>query len=190
MAAHIHEWDIVIAGFLQREGTPNGMIGLWQTLHALHACPQRAVVFRTWNSEWRDLATLIFRTRDAAAQPTVKVYAYSYGAGFGAVQLAEELKKRGLGVRHMVLSDAVYRSACLFGRLSALLPFASIEVPDNVRRVTWFRQAKNRPMGHEVFAADPARTKVDPATWASVPHQAMDDLVVFHQECRRIAKQL
>ena len=181
-------WHVVISGFLQDEGKPTGMVRLWRYLSAEHSGPEVRVELRSWNDNWRQLAELIHRVRPRRDEVAVKIYAYSWGAGFGAMELARQLGRRGLCVEQMVLSDPVYRSRSLPLRWLAMLPVNAISVPDNVRRVAWFRQRRNRPAGHQLAAENPDKTTIEPAVWADSVHQYMDDLQAFHLECERVAR--
>lgn len=187
----VRRWHIVISGFLQNEGRPTGMVRLWRWLGQEHSGPESCVELRSWNDNFRDLAELIWRVQPAAPEesgPTVMIYAYSWGAGWGAIELARQLRKRGIPVAAMVLSDPVYRSPWRSLAWLAMVSWSSIRVPANVRRVTWFRQRMNRPAGHRLVAADPAATEIAPPVLAHVTHQYMDDLRSFHLECERVAR--
>lgn len=186
-SASIHTWHIVISGFRQHEGQPTGMVKLWRRLHRLHAQGGVCVELRAWNDNWRDLAELIWRVQPADAPPIVKVYAYSWGAGYGAIELSRHLLRRGIGVSWMVLSDPVYRSRWLATRWLALVPWQSIIVPRNVRAVRWFRQQLCLPRGHALCAEERERTHIAPPVWVDVAHPYMDDYPLFHRECERIA---
>ena len=177
----ITKWVIVIAGYLQSEGTPNGMIALWRDLHARQAGPSTRVEFRAWDDRPGPLAELIWRLRPRDGVPEVLIAAYSWG-GASAQNLARELGRRGLSVDHMLLSDAVYRHAYWLGNWRALVPWSVIEIPANVERVTWFRQYSDRPQGHDLRAADPSATRIDEAQTFAVSHTYMDDLPAFHYQ--------
>ena len=185
--ASIRCWHIVIGGFRQHEGKPTGMVQLWRRLHARHAEPGVCVELRSWNDDWRDLAELIWRVQPEDEPVVVKIYAYSWGAGWGAMQLARELARRGVHVAWMVLSDPVYRSPWLVTRWLALVPWRAILVPPNVRVVHWFRQKTSLPAGHALRVHAPRRTIITPAVWGEVSHLYMDDLRSFHRECERVA---
>lgn len=184
----INAWHIVIGGFLQTEGRPTGMVRLWMRLHSLFSSPSSVVLLRSWNDNWSDLAELIWRA-NRSGQPdrhTVNIYAYSWGAGYGAMELARQLNRRGLRVHTMVLSDPVYRSPLLSFRWLALLQWSTIRVPANVFAVHWFRQNISLPAGHDLKADSPATWLSDPK-WVEVDHQYMDDWRPFHNECERVA---
>jgi hypothetical protein len=183
----ISTWHIVISGFLQHEGKPTGMVALWRRLHRRHAAPGVCVELRAWNEKWRDLAELIWRVQPEERPPVVKVYAYSWGAGWGAMQLARELGRRGLAIDFMVLSDPVYRSPWPGMRWLALARWRAIQVPPNVRVVFWFRQRASLPAGHALAARRNDRTIITPPVWVEVDHQYMDDLPLFHRQCERVS---
>lgn len=184
---HVATWHLVISGFLQTVGKPNGMVSLWRKLMR-HNGPEAAVVPLKWNSQWWDIAELIWSVQPNGHDRVIRIYAYSWGAGWGAMELARQLDRRGMAVDHMVLSDPVFRSSWLLGRWLALSELASIEVPANVRRVSWFRQTKNRPCGHNLAAADGQITVIQPPVVLSRTHQYMDDAEDFHAECLRVAE--
>lgn len=186
-ALTIRHWHIVIGGFRQTEGKPTGMVRLWQRLHELHSQSGAVVELRSWNDNWRDLAELIWRVQPDDEPVVVKVYAYSWGAGWGAMQLARELGRRGVNVAWMVLSDPVYRSPLAITRWLAMVPWRSILVPANVRVVHWFRQRLSLPAGHLLRPVRKERTVITPPVWAEVSHLYMDDLKSFHKEAERVA---
>lgn len=185
MNGSIEHWDIVISGFLQDEGKPTGMVALWQLLRE-NASPTRCVILKSWNDSWSDLAERMRRVGPIGG-PTICVYAYSWGAGHGAITLARELRTRGLRVAHMVLCDPVYRSRFLSFRWLAMSKAPNITIPGNVNRVDWFRQHENLPAGHDLHPENPKATKIGPAVWLERTHQKMDDAPEFHAECIRVA---
>lgn len=175
----IRKWIICVAGFLQDEGTPGGLVALWRQLHSVHAAPDVRVEFRAWNDRAGPLAELVWRLRPDTNRPAVVICAYSWG-GASAQNIADQLARRGLVVDQMVLADAVYRHGYCLGNWRALVPWSQITIPHNVRRVAWFRQKTNRPRGHDLTAADPTKTTIEAATLARVDHKYMDDLREFH----------
>ncbi len=182
----IANYHIVISGFLQTEGKPNGMIRLWRDLHKSHAGPDTLVLLRTWNDNMNTLAEFIWRL--AADNVSVKIYGYSWG-GAAAMRLARGLQRRGINVLNMVLSDAVYRHGYWLGNWRALVPFSCLTVPSNVKVVQWFRQQGElwRISGHTVIAEDPNKTWILPAHIALCSHAYMDDLPVFHTQVEFVA---
>ena len=185
----IHNWHIVIPGFLQNEGEPVGMVWLWNDLHHIHTGPETAVVLREWKADWNALAELIWRLR-GNYRPRIAVYAYSWG-GMSAMILARQLQGRGLDVDWMVLSDPVYRHWYSLGNWRLLVPWSRIVVPSNVRRVDWFQQRTDLPQAHRLVAADPTATHIgEPWEAFDVKHSYMDDLREFQKRCREVARNL
>ena len=182
----IEKWLICISGFMQTEGTPNGVVKLWRRLRK-YTKPDCCVELRSWNDNWSNLAELIWRTKENGTIPDVRIFAYSWG-GQSAMTLARQLARRGLNVRFMVLCDPVYRPWCWIGRWRSMLPFNRIWVPGNVYEVHWLRQKYDWPRGHDLKADDPASTIVfEPCVSMSVSHAYMDDWDYWHDECDRIA---
>ncbi len=190
-------WHVAISGFRQAEDRPNGMLRLWlDTLRPL-AGPAVFARYAPWNHDWRGLARLIDNTRGSGLRQNCRVgiYAYSYGAGWGAIRLADALAALGIEVAHCVFSDPVHRYALPVRNWRALRWFAGrqkVIVPRNVRAVDWFRQESDPLLwGHEVVAADPAATRISPATLVpGVRHDAMDDLREFHERATFVARNL
>lgn len=183
----IAEWHILLSGFLQRAGDINGVVLIWDELRKL--VPEAEVQLHGWDANLPDLAELIARLSPSFTGPRVNLYGYSWG-GQSAVLLARELRRRGVVVQHLVLSDAVYRHWYRLGWWRAFLPGVRIIVPDNVRRVTHFRQRQSRPKGHAVTAENPGRTMMDPVVWLPVDHMWMDDAAEFRAACVAAAKGL
>ncbi len=180
----IEEVHVVISGFLQYEGKPNGMIRLWRDIHHHCSGPECLVLMKTWNDDMNALAEFIWRL--SIFKPRVCVYGYSWG-GAASAKLAGHLGDRGIRVDTMVLSDAVYRHGYWLGNWRALVPFSSITV-DNTDRVFPFRQGSRlgKISGHEILPAN-ERTKVYNTHWFSLSHQHMDDLRAFHEKSRLVA---
>lgn len=183
----IAEWHILLSGFMQRQGDVNGMVHIWDELRRVVESPSVVVQLHSWNCNLADIAELIKKLTPLDAPPRINLYGYSWG-GQSCVNLARELRRRGLQVDHMVLSDAVYRHWYPFGWWRAFAPWRSIRVPDNVRRVTHFRQQQSLPMGHRVIAENPGLTTIDPVTWLRVDHCWMDDASQFRAACLDAAK--
>lgn len=187
-------WHICITGFLQDEGTAEGIPRLWAELHKLYADSDTYVGFRTWREDPVGAAKLIARLRPNGFDgdsyrgfPRVKIYAYSWG-GMTACHLARELRKRRIAVEAMVLSDPVYRHWYLGGQWRALVPWSRIQVPENVREVHWLKQTHDWPRGHQLVAADPDRTLIHPPrVFAGASHAYMDDAPEFRDLCLQVA---
>jgi thioesterase domain-containing protein len=178
----IREWHIVIMGFAQREGAINGMVECWrQLINAVKGTAAR-VELRSWNSDVEDLAEFISKLQPPDLPPRICIHGYSWG-GMTAANLCRALRRRGLNVDRVVLSDAVYRHWYPWGNWRAFAPWRAIRIPDNVRRVTLFQQKESLPMGHPVAADNPGKTHVDPVKWLKVDHKWMDDQTEFHRAC-------
>lgn len=175
----IREWVILVSGFLQDHGEPNGMVGLWRKIHALQAGPDSAVMLYPWWFDYRTTAEFMWRLRNGGPS-RVTLIGYSWG-GVGCVRLAQELRKRGIAVNHMILSDAVYRHGYWLGNWRAFVPWIPIKIPANVHLVDWFRQREAQPYGHDVVAQSRLYTLVNPPTDLEVTHQYMDDAKEFHE---------
>lgn len=182
----IQRWVVVISGFLQDEGQPTGMVGLWASLHHDLSSSYTRVELRSWDDDWQTVAEFIWRQRPPGDGLDVCIFAYSWG-GPSAMALAEELGLRGIAVRHMVLSDPVYRHRWKFWRVFWRWP--RISVPPNVRFVSWFRQHMDWPEGHDLVAEDPDRTAIRPPTVLARGHSTMDDANRFHRVCHLVAEE-
>lgn len=185
----VREWHIVISGFQQKSGTLNGMVQIWGDLIRLKSDrPESRVELLTWYDDMANMAELIKRIADQCGViPVVNVYGYSWG-GMSSANFARELRRRGVAVGHMVLSDAVYRHWYCLGQWRAFVSAWAIRIPDNVLEVTQFRQRESLPMGHEIKVDNPGRTKLSPINWLPVDHCWMDDHVQFRKACHGAAK--
>jgi pimeloyl-ACP methyl ester carboxylesterase len=167
---------ILISGFRQNKGIPNGFTRLWREARG-HSSARSVVEFHTWDTDVKDLAEFIWG--QSGSDPDIVIAGYSWG-GSTSVNLARALKKRGLRVRHMILADPVYRN---WWRLWASMfrgGLLSIQIPNSVSEVSWFRQRENRPQGHNLVAESPITIINDPVI-KEVEHAYMDDQDDFHQ---------
>jgi hypothetical protein len=180
-----HTWHIVISGFMQHRGTPNGMVGLWRDLHQRHAGPGVVVEYMCWNDKFKKQAEKIWRSSDVGQ--IICIYAYSWGAGHGAMKLARALEKYKLGVRVMVLSDPVFRPWLRLLSPLAMTRFPWIRLPKKISEVFWFFQRKNRPHGHRLVAVDSIVTEIHDGVQINYFHQGMDDAIEFHEACHLVA---
>jgi len=170
----INTWYIVIGGYLQREGEPNGMVRLWRWLHGRHTSSVCRVEFRTWNDRFESLVELIWLLRPNGRATVIYLYGYSWG-GMSAVLLARQLQQRGIRVKRLTLADAVYRHWYWLGQWRALVPWSRIKIPSNVQEVSWMRQTMGWPCGHNLVAVDPQQTMIHGPLIGSVNHYYMDD---------------
>lgn len=152
------------------------------------------VSLRPWNADWAEVAESIWLIGQRHEAPVVvNIYAYSWGVGWGAVQLAEELRKRNIDVQALVSADGVYRHPNPLMRWQSLVRrdwttlAPVITIPKNVRRVAAFHQTINHPQGHCLVRVGGAqiRSREIPAT-----HQYIDDAEEFHEACFEAARNL
>lgn len=191
----VYEWHIVFGGFLQTadSGSVNGTLELWSKLHQKHSGARTVVEWHPWSVNTDALAEKVLQFRNGVL-PRVYVYAYSWG-GTAAVRFARNLRKRGLFVSRMILSDAVYRHWYWLGQYRAAVSWSRLIVPDNVRFVDWFYQRNPRfslrrlmtgtgtffePAGHQVEAENPAETRVCKGIELPQDHCHMDNADAWH----------
>jgi hypothetical protein len=174
-----------LSGFTQHNGRNSGVLKLSERLH-LHGYShglESRVYLHPWKAHWPTVAEHAWLLSQLYETPlAIGIYAYSWGAGYGAIRLARELGERGIDVHQMVLCDPVPRP-WLPLRWAALLPAAwgrSIRVPRNVAAVQPLVQRHNLPQGHRVVAADPGRTQVAAPLRLRVTHQYADDSHAFY----------
>ena len=180
----IKNWHYVITGFLQDRATRTRFVGLWLDLRRHHLYDDTAITQLSWNSNWSDEAERIFRL-SSHGPPTVRIYGYSWGAGWGAMQLAEHLRRRGVPVRAMVLVDPIYRHPYWLGNWRSLFHWVKIVVPPSVKEVWWFRQKLTWPRGHDLYAED--GTVLHEPVWLDVGHAHMDDQMGVVTKCLEVA---
>lgn len=104
----IERWLIPITGFTQDVGHPNGFDRLWLKLREFASETTSVVTPLRWRANFGQLADFI--RRQSCDNPDIRIFAYSWGCGHGAMLLAKALGQRGLRVRHAVLNDPVYHS--------------------------------------------------------------------------------
>ena len=127
------------------------------------------VSLRPWNADWAEVAESIWLIGQRHEAPVVvNIYAYSWGVGWGAVQLAEELRKRNIDVQALVSADGVYRHPNPLMRWQSLVRrdwttlAPVITIPKNVRRVAAFHQTINHPQGHCLVRVGGAQIRAEP----------------------------
>lgn len=184
----ITRWIIPISGFSQHPNQRTGMSELALKMHEgigkEPGCWVHPVL--VWNADWESLARSI--QVNSCRDAKIFIVAYSWGAGWGSVQLARCLRKIGMEVEAMFLCDPVYRSRfwCMTWRsrltknslLSWLVPV--VKIPSNVKLVDWTRQFEDWPQGHDLVEASPS-TVIPPAIIEQgVIHNQMDESETFH----------
>lgn len=193
-SCHFDRFLIVRSGFLQHKGSAgNGCVRLAGELawHFGGGAGRTRVELEAWDDDPRATAEFVYRLGRKETPPTVCVFAYSWGCGYGFVRLAEALGELGVGVRAAVLCDPVYHG---LARWRALIPRTlfrrvRIRIPANVDEVHWFRQFETKPAGHDLKPTSPYTRIHDPVVLDS-PHTEMDNRPEFHQRCLRVARQV
>jgi hypothetical protein len=185
-------WHIIISGYSQSYRTPTGCERIWLALHAATDTVERCLYF-PWNAPWCDIAEFIKRCSEPDAE--VYIYAYSWGAGYGFVSLAEELQKRGLPVTHAVLCDPVWRRKGIpaglnwIGSLSSVWADSKLDVPANVQEVSWCYQRNNKPDGDTPTAAKGATTIIHPGVKIeNAIHPTIDESEWFMNTSLKVAE--
>ena len=145
----------LISGFTEDEGDMTGTYALEQRLYHLYGADLIVYNVREWKEDMKDFAKRI--KRDGVEN--CAIVGYSWGGGYGAQKLANQLIKRDIGVPVMLLCDPVYRPlwlptwgiANLLGFRALVRDSALIKVNDRVGAVEGIRQVHNRPMGHDLW---------------------------------------
>lgn len=185
---------INISGYTQTRGTFHGILKLREELMASGYSDgiKQRVWYLPWTSNFQQIATdLVTVCAHHGVSPIVLISGYSYG-GWGAIQLANQLDGKGVGVQVMVLSDPVSRP----NWLPRFIPAASsllgrrfsrkLVVPPNVKNLFSFYQVQNRPQGHKLVVSN--GTKVDVPIKLQKKHNRMDDTQEFHDRVIREAE--
>lgn len=183
----------VISGFTERENQWHGSATLVEKIiDNLGVSKDIRVLLFPWHANWRMIASRFwFIGEQNKKRVAVNIYGYSWGAGWGAVNLARELGWQGIDVHNMTLCDPVYRhrywlgnwrafSNHPIGRILTLGRDVPIRIPPNVHRVRWTRQMVNYPRGHNLVADD-VRTRIDNPTIVPVVHCRMDEHPEYHR---------
>lgn len=167
-----------IQGFTEDLAHETGTEWLYKRVIRKFSGPE---VTTTWPMPWDvdTAAVAAFALRQGFAEAVI--VGYSWGAGYGAQRLAEELGELGIRVRLMLLCDPVYRPRWLPAWMGAFpLVFralgrtARVRVPASVKRVAWVRQRENLPAGHDLKADDLGRTTIEDPLWLRYRHTAID----------------
>lgn len=171
---------ICITGFRQSPLQLTGVELLHRQLRK-HATAERTVPWPfEWDADWSAVAE--FLRRNSVAHPIVKVFAYSWGAGWGFVHLAAALDRYNIRIAHAVLCDPVYRSPWLPASIPlnplSLMSWPTIRVPANVDHVTWFYQRRRKPCGHRPISDRPGVVS-DGVQISGVDHCSIDESPEF-----------
>ena len=184
---------VFISGFSQTSKRVNGVMAAF---HEGAARRREAGIegvrfeYRTWRTDWECFAAYCRFLLGNGGGKHVSIVGYSWGGGWGARVLANQLRFQGIAVPRMFLADAVYRSSILPKWLPAnplsLMSRSKIKLPSNVGHVTWMRQKQSRVRGHDVVALVPGKTRIDPAIVVRVGHSQIYETPEFE----RMAKDL
>lgn len=185
----------VISGFTQTEARPTGLFRVAETLHdrGFNNRVSRVRLNR-WNDDWSSIAEYLWLLgQHHRTQVLVNIYAYSWGVGWGAIQLAKELQRRDVPVQTLVSGDGVYRHK--FFRLPAMLGrngifSPSIRIPANVHEVRPFHQTVNRPQGHVLTPGKGFSGIIHDSQELHATHEYIDDHPTFLTACLRAAEAL
>ena len=187
MREPLQRWIVVVGGFTQSRYS-GGLRKVWIGLMARHPEPEVRVTSHPWNDDWRGLAGVMEQElRDCEQLYPVDIVCYSWGVGFGAMQLARELKALGVWVRVIVSCDGVSRPwlarwrafwSPLFDRL---IGEPTIRVPGNVAKVVYLRQQTNRPRGHLFWAENGTEFEDRGFLPKGFTHQDADDSREFFE---------
>jgi pimeloyl-ACP methyl ester carboxylesterase len=186
------KWLIIRSGFRQHHGSPhNGCVDIYGEMCHKYGGNHNQVILEPWDACPEHTADFIYRLSEKDEPPTVAIFAYSWGVGYGAVRLAYELRERDIKVQYAVFCDPVYHG---LARWRAILPrtFFSrvrITVPSNIREVWWLKQENSKPAGHDLVAESPYTEIHDPFV-LDIPHTEMDNAKEFRILCRRVAKEV
>jgi len=193
-------YHLLISGFRQKVGQRHGMYILRERLVAdYHYCNGHSrVELWPWDADWKAVAQNLWLLQQDARQPLlVGLYAYSWGAGWGAVQLAKRMKQCGLKIRVAVFCDPVFRHPRLFLRWTSLLRrqyvilgWPIIRLPAGAfEEVYVFRQEISRPQGHYLLPTDD-ETIVHPPQLLPYDHAHIDEAWEFHSLVLSVANRL
>lgn len=142
---------VIIGGFRQSRDRLAGVDRVFAALAKFASPEVRVTPPMRWNEDWAAEAEFIARHRQPGGEPPVVcLYAYSWGVGYGAVQLATRLEALDIPVECLVSCDGVYRHAYRAGNWRAFWPWSTIRLPENVRKVHAFCQRQGWLRGHRL----------------------------------------
>lgn len=187
----VQNFFVVRSGFLQHKGSPgNGCVRIAGELSWQFGGHHNRVELEAWNDCPRQSAEYIYRLGRKGTPPAVCIFAYSWGAGHGFVELARELQRRGVEVAAAVLCDPVYHGLDAWRALipRTLFRRITVTVPANVNDVHWFRQSIDKPAGHDLRYESPYTRRRDPVE-LDVGHTEIDNAPEFRSCCLAVARQ-
>lgn len=198
----LYAHHLVISGNWQHRGRLAGCDCALTKLD-VYRRPGVRVESLVWDADWRSEASFIARHAPPDADPLVCLYPYSWGFGWGAIQLARQLDRLHIPVYGMKVCDGVYRHSYRWGNWRALVPGSVVRLPGNVRRgsVELFVQRGSVLRGHRVVDADGDEIPANVIDYIDVPcggwslhapatHYNLDESHIWHQACRKLAAEV
>ena len=207
---YISQWHFFISGNHQNRQQSTGLQKAWLSAKTQHNKVHNyfsTIYFPVlpWNYDWYTLARFVqinsHNTVDCTGgsgkSPLINIYAYSWGAGCGAIQLATHLNNvANYEIQNMVLADPVYCSSSIFLRWRAIFAnrfsftrrFApAIVIPSNVTKVFWNRQFNNWPRAHDLHSLPGSKTVIhSPHLENNLTHSEMDDSSWFQSKVQEL----
>ena len=182
---------VCISGFKQSMARPNGIEKVWLQLRK-HESQSCRVSYKEWDTPWPEFAEHILRTGPTDPRSmTIRVFAYSWGCGYGSLNLFKQLKHRGFSVRSAVFADPVYYNWYAPWRaIWSPIIEPTIQIPDNVDEVWYYRQQENKPSGHRVVQGKGnCHTVIHKPVFLSRSHEFMDEDPAFAAQCMEVARE-
>lgn len=173
-----------IMGFTQTLNRYSGIHAAWaKTRKMVKPSPDTMVMTPLqWKANWDHYAEFI--RWSSHSRTRIYVMAYSWGAGWGFMNLAKKLND-GLMTRRItyaMLIDPVFRSPLLPSWLPinplSMTSFFNIDIERNVDEVKYYLQRQNRPQGR-ILRGSPA-TEIHNPTYLELNHEDMEDAEIIH----------
>lgn len=193
----IETWNVFASGFTQNRSQITGIGKAWALCNTNTCDPLTCNVGPMgWNRNWRHLARHIqnwsIEDKDVLR---IRVYAYSWGAGWGAMELARQLWRAGnFRIETMVLADPVFCDERWYMRwntvsnkrewMRRVIPQKITVIPHNVDEVYWSRQRRNWPRAMDLDCEDQQLTRINIPHLEFVNHSEMDDSEWFQERCQ------
>lgn len=175
-------------GFTETVGKPErtGIVAIWDELRSLSSPEVFVHPPLAWNVNAEERAAFLASVTDA--DTAIVIYAYSWGAGWGATRLSAALERRGRRVALLFMIDPVYRSPWLIGRFRSLMNRVwppVIRLPNSIDRAVVLAQGRDKPQAHDVILRD----RTVPAEYVrGVGHRTIDnDPAVIEDVCISVA---
>lgn len=189
---------ICITGFRQHEYEMTGLERIWMALRT-NENPETRVSIVEWDTNWKYFARHILRTGPKdITEFDVRVIAYSWGCGYGFLELAELLGYEGVKITKAALCDPVYYSrngaiwrAVASPVLNRIVGPPKVVLPYNVEYCEYVRQRNSLPSGHEVVTKKNSSTKVKDMGWLDdYDHISIDNSSEFWDMATRTVQGL